>query len=127
MKHKYLGRLLSTALAFTTLAVAQAQTADAPMSVEANFGLREYLGDQGSSLFFAKKPDYQGAGINFGYYLNPMFDGVVNFSAGDVGYKREVAWQSEPWKYQSFRANTIDLTLGARFKLNSFFNEESKI
>ncbi|MBM3921110.1 MAG: hypothetical protein FJ347_07795 [Sphingomonadales bacterium] len=127
MMHKYLGRFITTAFAMSALMAAQAQTADAPMSVEANFGLREYLGDQGSSLFFAKKPDYQGAGINFGYYLNPMFDGVVNFSAGDVGYKREVSWQTEPWKYQSFRANTMDLTLGARFKLSSFFNEESKV
>lgn len=127
MTYKYIGRFLTTAFVMSALMASQAQTVDAPMSVEANVGLREYLGDQGSSLFFAKKPDYQGAGINFGYYLSPTFDGVVNFSAGDVGYKREVSWQTEPWKYQSFRANTMDLTLGARFKLNSFFNEDSKV
>jgi outer membrane protein OmpA-like peptidoglycan-associated protein len=127
MMHKYLGRFFITLAILATLNQSNAQTADAPMSLEASVGLREYLGDQGSSLFFQKKPEYQGAGINFGYYLNPMFDAVVNLSAGDVGYKREVSWMTEPWKYQSFRANTLDLTLGARFKLNSLFAEDSKI
>lgn len=127
MIKKYLGKsLLTLSLVSATLAV-QAQTADAPLCIEGNFGLREYLGDQGSSLFFQRKPDYQGGGLNFGYYINPLFDGVANVSFGDVGYQRTVDWLTQPWKYQSFRANTLDLTLGARFKFGALIAEEAKV
>jgi outer membrane protein OmpA-like peptidoglycan-associated protein len=127
MINKYLGNFLLAVSFLGATAVTKGQTAEAPMAAEVNFGLREYLGDQGSSLFFQRKPDYQGGGLNFGYYINPMFDGVFNLSFGDVGYQRKVEWLPEPWKYQSFRANTLDVTLGTRFKLGSFLGDEPKI
>ena len=100
------------------------------MGVEVNGGLREYLGDMGSSLFFKTKPNYQGAGAAFTYGISPSFDGVVNLSAGDVGFcrrldsfvkERDIVWQS-------FRANTGDLTFGLRYKLNNgvLLSEDSK-
>jgi outer membrane protein OmpA-like peptidoglycan-associated protein len=98
---------------------AVAQNSNGRMCVEANAGIREYLGDLGSSLFFQQKPIHQGGGVNFGYQINNLFDAVVNFSAGDVGYARKFDWRTEPAKYQSFRANTADFTLGARFRFNN--------
>lgn len=105
------------------------QDQNGKMCVEANVGFREYLGDLGSSLFFARKPIHQGAGINFGYNINPLLDAVVNFSTGDVGFSRIDPWRTEPGKYRSFLANTADFTIGARFRFNNgmMLPEESKI
>ena len=66
MINKYLGNFLLAVSFLGATAVTKGQTAEAPMAAEVNFGLREYLGDQGSSLFFQRKPDYQGGGLNFG-------------------------------------------------------------
>lgn len=106
-----------------------AQNQNGKMCIEGNVGLREYLGDLGSSLFFQNKPTYQGGGLNFGYNVNPLFDAVVNVTFGDVGFARKFDWRTEPAKYQSFRANTLDLTLGGRFRFNNgiIMSEESKI
>lgn len=98
--------------------------------IEANFGLREYLGDMGTSLLFAQKPIYQGGGITYTHNISPTFDGVVNFSAGDVGFTRSfdsfVKEKDIIWK--SFRANTADLSFGVRYKLNNgvLLAEDSK-
>lgn len=89
------------------------------------------MGDLGSSIGFARRPDYQAVQVNFGYYLNPALDLVANFSTGDVGYARKwEGWNLRPeYMYQSFRANVADLTVGARFKLNngSILSEDAKI
>ncbi|MBL7810606.1 MAG: OmpA family protein [Bacteroidetes bacterium] len=129
MTKPYLLRRILPLAALLGSTVVSAQTPAGKMGIEVNVGLREYLGDLGSALFFQKKPNYQGAGLNFGYSINPMFDAVVNFSAGDVGYARKFDWRTEPAKYQSFRANTADLTLGARFKLanGNILKEDSRI
>lgn len=98
--------------------------------IEANFGLREYLGDMGTSLLFAQKPIYQGGGITYTHNISPSFDGVVNISAGDVGFARSfdsfVKEKDIIWK--SFRANTADLSFGVRYKLNNgvLLAEDSK-
>lgn len=100
------------------------------MGVEVNGGYREYLGDMGSSLFFSTKPIYQGGGATFTYGISPSFDGVVNLSAGDVGYCRSfdsfVKEKDIIWK--SFKANTADLSFGVRYKLNNgvILSEDSK-
>ncbi len=117
MIKKYLSKMLLITAVGLNLGSTNAQTSDAPMCLEVNGGYREYLGDLGSSLFFGKKPNYQGAGVNFGYYLYPWLDGVVNFSAGDLGFYSVVEPRPVPWKYAGFHANTADVTLGGRFKL----------
>ena len=119
--------LKKSILALSLLASALPVSAQLPgtHTLEVNGGLREYSGDLGSSIGFQRKPDYQGGGLSFGYYINPKVDGVFNFSFGDVGYARK--WDEFPLpdyaRYQSFRANTMDFTVGGRFKILS---EESK-
>jgi len=112
-------------LALTALVSSAAVNAQSPgsHSLEIQGGLREYSGDLGSSIGFQRRPDYQGGGVNFAYYINEKIDGLAAFSFGDVGFARH--WEGENWqlpdyaRYQSFRANTADLTLGARFKILS--------
>ncbi len=119
MIKNYLSKALLSLFSIAAIGNVSAQNQNGKMCVEANVGLREYLGDLGSSLFFGKKPNYQGGGINFGYQLSPLFDGVVNATFGDVGFKRITEWRAGPGKFQSFRANTADFTLGARFRFNN--------
>lgn len=125
----YLAKALLSLVVLSGISNAHSQNQNGKMCVEANVGFREYLGDQGSSLFFQKKPIYQGGGINFAYNLNPFLDGVFNFSAGDVGFSRVIDWRPEPTKYTSFRANTADVALGMRFRFNNgvILSEESAI
>ncbi len=113
-KLQYTGMFL---LSIASVLNLNAQTSEKPMCIELNGGLREYLGDLGSSLFFAKEPIYQGIGLNFGYYLSPWLDGVINASAGDVGFRSTIDYEPEPYKYKGFRANASDLSLGLRVKL----------
>lgn len=129
MIKNYLLKSLGALMMIPAIGSLNAQSTYGNMSIEANVGLREYLGDHGSALFFQRKPDYQGGGINFGYALNPAFDGVFNFTFGDVGFARQYDWRKEPEKYTSFQANTMDITLGTRFKFNNGFilPEEAKI
>ncbi len=129
MIKNYLTKALLSLLLISGIGSVSAQNQNGKMCVEANVGLREYLGDLGSSLFFQRKPTYQGGGINFGYQINPLFDAVANVSFGDVGFARKFDWRTEPAKYQSFRANTADFTLGARFRFNNgiIMSEESKV
>jgi outer membrane protein OmpA-like peptidoglycan-associated protein len=98
--------------------------------IEIHGGIREYLGDMGSSLMFARAPKYQGGGIAFTYYINPSIDAVANLSFGEVGFaqnidsfvkERDIVWRS-------FRAQTGDFTLGARYKFNNniILSEDSK-
>jgi len=120
-KHSFLAL---TALLSTTAVNAQSPGSH---SLELQAGIREYTGDLGSSMLFQRRANYQGGGVNFAYYINPKIDGLAAFSFGDVGFSRH--WEGEHWqlpdyaRYQSFRANTADLTLGARLKLLS---EDSK-
>lgn len=99
-------------------------------SIELSGGLREYIGDMGSSLLFAKAPIYQGGGLALAYYINPSIDAVTNFSFGEVGSTQNIAeFVKEPdilWR--SFRAQTGDLSLGARFKFNNgiILSEDAK-
>ena len=125
----YLAKALLSLVILFGIGNVQSQNQNGKMCIEANVGIREYLGDQGSSLFLQRAPIYQGAGLNFGYNLNPFLDGVFNFSAGDVGYSRVIDWRPEPTKYTSFRANTADATVGARFRFNNgvILSEEAKI
>lgn len=98
--------------------------------IEVHGGIREYIGDMGSSLMFARAPKYQGGGLAFTYYISPSIDAVANFSFGEVGFsqnidsfvkERDIVWRS-------FRAQTGDFTLGARYKLNNnvILSEDSK-
>ena len=98
--------------------------------IEVHGGIREYIGDMGSSLMFARAPKYQGGGLAFTYYISPSIDAVANISFGEVGFsqnidsfvkERDIVWRS-------FRAQTGDFTLGARYKLNNnvTLSEDSK-
>jgi outer membrane protein OmpA-like peptidoglycan-associated protein len=98
--------------------------------IEVHGGIREYIGDMGSSLMFARAPKYQGGGLAFTYYISPSIDAVANISFGEVGFsqnidsfvkERDIVWRS-------FRAQTGDFTLGARYKLNNnvILSEDSK-
>jgi OOP family OmpA-OmpF porin len=124
--------LKTTLLSACALATASTTWAQAPgtHSLEASFGLREYLGDMGSSLFFARKPIYQGGGLTFAYYLSPSIDATASLTMGDVGFTQDIRnfVQMNDILYRSFRANTTDFTIGARYKLNNglLLSEDSR-
>jgi outer membrane protein OmpA-like peptidoglycan-associated protein len=130
MQKNYFKSTVFAALATLCTVPAQAQSPGSH-SLEIGGGIHEYMGDLGSSLGFARRPDYQAVQLNFGYYLNPALDLVANFSTGDVGYARKwEGWDLRPeYQYQSFRANLADLTVGVRYKLNngSILSEDAKI
>ncbi len=130
MQKNYFKSTVFAALASLCTVPAQAQSPGSH-SLEIGGGIHEYMGDLGSSLGFARRPDYQAVQLNFGYYLNPALDLVANFSTGDVGYARKwEGWDLRPeYQYQSFRANLADLTVGVRYKLNngSILSEDAKI
>jgi outer membrane protein OmpA-like peptidoglycan-associated protein len=130
MQKNYFKSIAFAAIACLIAAPAQAQS-PGTHSLELSGGIREYMGDLGSSMGFARRPDYQGAQVNFGYYVSPALDLVTNFSFGEIGYSRK--WEGfnlrKEYQWQSFRANTMDLTVGARYKLNngSILPEDAKI
>ncbi len=130
MQKNYFKSTVFAALATLCTVPAQAQSPGSH-SLEIGGGVHEYMGDLGSSLGFARRPDYQAVQLNFGYYLNPALDLVANFSTGDLGYARKwEGWDLRPeYQYQSFRANLADLTVGVRYKLNngSILSEDAKI
>ena len=130
MQKNYFKSTVFAALASLCTVPAQAQSPGSH-SLEIGGGVHEYMGDLGSSLGFARRPDYQAVQLNFGYYLNPALDLVANFSTGDLGYARKwEGWDLRPeYQYQSFRANLADLTVGVRYKLNngSILSEDAKI
>ena len=130
MQKNYFKSTVFAALATLCTVPAQAQSPGSH-SLEIGGGIHEYMGDLGSSMGFARRPDYQAVQLNFGYYLNPALDLVANFSTGDVGYARKwEGWDLRPeYQYQSFRANLADLTVGVRYKLNngSILSEDAKI
>jgi OmpA-OmpF porin, OOP family len=130
MQKNYFKSTVFAALASLCTVPAQAQSPGSH-SLEIGGGIHEYMGDLGSSLGFARRPDYQAVQLNFGYYLNPALDLVANFSTGDLGYARKwEGWDLRPeYQYQSFRANLADLTVGVRYKLNngSILSEDAKI
>ena len=130
MQKNYFKSTVFAALASLCTVPAQAQSPGSH-SLEIGSGIHEYMGDLGSSLGFARRPDYQAVQLNFGYYLNPALDLVANFSTGDLGYARKwEGWDLRPeYQYQSFRANLADLTVGVRYKLNngSILSEDAKI
>lgn len=99
-------------------------------SIEINGGLREYLGDLGSSLLFAKSPIYQGGGMAFTYYLSPSIDAVANMSFGEVGATQNIEEfvKENDIFWRSFRAQTGDLSFGARYKFNNglILSEDAK-
>ncbi len=129
MHKNYLKAIFLPALVslFSGNALAQANGAH---GIEVNFGLREYIGDDGSSLLFNRKPIYQGGGITYTHNLNSSLDGVVNFSAGDVGFARRLDSfvKEKDIIFKSFRANTADLSFGVRYKFNNgvLLSEDSK-
>lgn len=130
MQKNYFKSIAFAAIACLIAAPAQAQS-PGTHSLELSGGIREYMGDLGSSMGFARRPDYQGGQVNFGYYVSPALDLVTNFSFGEIGYSRK--WEDfnlrKEYQWQSFRANTMDLTVGARYKLNngSILPEDAKI
>ena len=130
MQKNYFKSIAFAAIACLIAAPAQAQS-PGTHSLELSGGIREYMGDLGSSVGFARRPDYQGGQVNFGYYVSPALDLVTNFSFGEIGYSRK--WEGfnlrKEYQWQSFRANTMDLTVGARYKLNngSILPEDAKI
>jgi OmpA-OmpF porin, OOP family len=130
MQKNYFKSTVFAALATLCSVPAQAQSPGSH-SLEIGGGIHEYMGDLGSSLGFARRPDYQAVQINFGYYVSPALDLVANFSTGDAGYSRKwEGWDLRPeYQYQSFRANLADLTVGVRYKLNngSILSEDAKI
>ena len=130
MQKNYFKSIAFAAIACLIATPAQAQS-PGTHSLELSGGIREYMGDLGSSVGFARRPDYQGGQVNFGYYVSPALDLVTNFSFGEIGYSRK--WEGfnlrKEYQWQSFRANTMDLTVGARYKLNngSILPEDAKI
>ena len=130
MQKNYFKSIAFAAIACLIVTPAQAQS-PGTHSLELSGGIREYMGDLGSSVGFARRPDYQGGQVNFGYYVSPALDLVTNFSFGEIGYSRK--WEGfnlrKEYQWQSFRANTMDLTVGARYKLNngSILPEDAKI
>ena len=130
MQKNYFKSIAFAAIACLIAAPAQAQS-PGTHSLELSGGIREYMGDLGSSMGFARRPDYQGGQVNFGYYVSPALDLVTNFSFGEIGYSRK--WEGfnlrKEYQWQSFRASTMDLTVGARYKLNngSILPEDAKI
>lgn len=128
MIKKYLGKLTSFIVLVGASLGANAQNSAKPFGVELNAGFREYLGDLGSSVFFQRKPIYNGVGGTFSYYLSPWFDVVLSSSVGDVGFYQVVEPLPAPIKYAGFRANIAEATLGLRLRLNNgvIFSEDSK-
>jgi len=130
MQKNYFKSIAFAAVASLIAMPAQAQS-PGTHSLELSGGIREYSGDLGSSLGFSRRPDYQGGQVNFGYYVSPALDLVTNFSFGDIGFSRK--WEGfnlrKEYQWQSFRANIMDLTVGARYKLNngSILPEDAKI
>ena len=130
MQKNYFKSIAFAAVACLIATLAQARS-PGTLSLELSGGIREYMGDLGSSMGFARRPDYQGGQVNFGYYVSPALDLVTNFSFGEIGYSRK--WEGfnlrKEYQWQSFRANTMDLTVGARYKLNngSILPEDAKI
>ena len=129
MTKHYLKNLFiaSAALLSGSQAIAQSPGSH---SIELSGGLREYIGDLGSSLLFAKSPIYQGGGLAFAYYLSPSIDAVANVSFGEVGATQnidEFVKESDIF-WRSFRAQTGDLSFGARYKFNNgiIMSEDSK-
>jgi len=84
LKHLFIA---SAALLSGSQAIAQSPGSN---SLEFNGGLREYIGDLGSSLLFAKSPIYQGGGLAFTYYISPSIDAVTNVSFGEVGATQNI-------------------------------------
>ncbi len=129
MHKNYLKALFLPALVSLFSGNANAQ-ANGAHGIELNFGLREYLGDDGSSLLFNRKPIYQGGGITYTHNISSSLDAVVALTAGDVGFSRRldsfVKEKDIVWK--SFKANTADLSFGVRYKLNNgvILSEDSK-
>ena len=124
LKHLFIA---SAALLSGSQAIAQSPGSN---SIELNGGLREYIGDLGSSLLFAKSPIYQGGGLAFTYYISPSIDAVTNVSFGEVGATQnieEFVKESDIF-WRSFRAQTGDLSFGARYKLNNglILSEDAK-
>jgi outer membrane protein OmpA-like peptidoglycan-associated protein len=99
-------------------------------SLEFSGGLREYIGDVGSYLMFSKAPTYQGGGLAFTYYLSPSIDAVANLSFGEVGATQDISTfvKENDILHRSFRAQTGDLTFGARYKFNNglILSEDAK-
>lgn len=127
MIKKYLSKSFFYLAVLFAFSQATAQNSAHKMGVEVNAGLREYLGDLGSSLFFQKKPIYWGAGVNFGRSLTKYLDAYAAVSAGEVGYYSTVEYERPPYKWKGFRAQTADITLGLRFKpLALIMSEEPK-
>lgn len=130
MQKNYFKSIAFAAIACLIATPAQAQS-PGTHSLELSGGIREYMGDLGSSVGFARRPDYQGGQVNFGYYVSPALDLVTNFSFGEIGYSRK--WEGfnlrKEYQWQSFRANTMDFTVGARYKFNngSVLPEDAKI
>jgi outer membrane protein OmpA-like peptidoglycan-associated protein len=124
LKHLFIA---SAALLSGSQAIAQSPGSH---SIELSGGLREYIGDLGSSLLFAKSPIYQGGGLAFAYYLNPSIDAVANVSFGEVGATQNIEEfvKENDILWRSFRAQTGDLSFGARFKFNNgiIMSEDSK-
>lgn len=102
----------------------QAQNYAKKFGIEGFGGLVEYGGDRGSTYFISRKPNYQGGGAAFGYYVNPSFDAVASFMTGDMGIRD---W-SFPEKF-GFTARVTNIQLGLRYKLNNNYilSEDSRI
>ena len=129
MNKNYLKHLFACTITGLFAAGTMAQSTGS-YGIEFNGGMREYIGDLGSSLFFNRAPIYQGGGAAFTYSLSPSIDAVANVSFGEVGAteniyefvrERDIVWRS-------FRAQTGDLSFGARYKLNNgvIMSESSK-
>lgn len=91
---------------------------------ELSGGIREYGGDRGTRYFFAERPDYQGIGGSFGYYVNPSFDAAVYGSVGTLGHR-----DNQFPRKLGFTANVTDLMLGLRYKFynNYIMSEDARV
>lgn len=94
------------------------QTYSKRFGIEVNGGIREYHGDLGSALFFARRPDYQAIGVSLNYYINPSFDASLYGSAGDLGFYAPVDPIYDQ-RIRGFRARITDGLIGLTYKFNN--------
>jgi outer membrane protein OmpA-like peptidoglycan-associated protein len=99
------------------------QTYSKRFGIEVNGGLREYHGDLGSALFFARKPDYQAIGVSLNYYINPSFDASLYGSVGDLGFYEDLPFAMEvnglEYLTRGFRSRITDGLIGLTYKFNN--------
>jgi hypothetical protein len=111
-----LEKLLITLIFVLTFQYSFSQSAERRLGIELGGAINEYYGDLGSSLFFGRKPDYQGINYSLGYYLNPNIDICIFGNGGDLGFSAVLPNVIPEITNQSFKMNFATVNGGLRFK-----------